>query len=339
MILLLSPLVDLELQFYSFALSCFVGKLWWIGPLCTFSSLGTVSIAVRCSTCHYWASRFIHFLLTRLGVLITLLVFATSIIRTTVGSATSSSVDLDLQFFSFAPSCLVGKLWWIGPLCTFSSLGTVSIAVRCSTCHYWASRFIHFLLTRLGVLITLLVFATSIIRTTVGSATSSSVDLDLQFFSFAPSCLVGKLWWIGPLCTFSSLGTVSIAVRCSTCHYWASRFIHFLLTRLGVLITLLVFATSIIRTTVGSATSSSVDLDLQFFSFAPSCLVGKLWWIGPLCTFSSLGTVSIAVRCSTCHYWASRFIHFLLTRLCVLITLLVFATSIIWTTVGSATYQ
>ncbi len=147
-------LVVSDLQFDSFASSCFVGKLWWIGPLCTFSSLGTVSI-VRCSTCHYWASRFIHFHSTRLRVLITLSVFASSIIRTTAGSATSFTVDLDLQFFSFAPACFGGKLWWIGPLCRFSSLGTVSI-VRCSTCLYWASRSIHFLSTRLGVLITLL---------------------------------------------------------------------------------------------------------------------------------------------------------------------------------------
>jgi hypothetical protein len=80
-------LVVLDLQFYSFALLCFVGKLWWLGPLCHYSSLGTVSI-VRCSTCHYWAFRFIHFLSTRLRLLITLLVFAASIIRTTVGSAT-----------------------------------------------------------------------------------------------------------------------------------------------------------------------------------------------------------------------------------------------------------
>jgi hypothetical protein len=57
----LSSLVDLELQFYSFALACFVGKLWWIGPLCSFSSLGTISI-VRCPTCHYWAFRFIRLL-------------------------------------------------------------------------------------------------------------------------------------------------------------------------------------------------------------------------------------------------------------------------------------
>jgi hypothetical protein len=53
------------------------------------------------------------------------------------------------------PGLLRWELWWIGPLCRFSSLGTVSI-VRCSTCLYWASRFIHFLSTRLGVLITLL---------------------------------------------------------------------------------------------------------------------------------------------------------------------------------------
>jgi hypothetical protein len=78
-------LVVLELQFYSFALSRFLGKLWWIGPLYQFSSLGTVSI-VWCSTCLYWAFRFIQFLLTRLRVLITLLFFAASIIRTTVGS-------------------------------------------------------------------------------------------------------------------------------------------------------------------------------------------------------------------------------------------------------------
>ena len=93
-------LVVSDLQFDSFASSCFVGKLWWIGPLCTFSSLGTVSI-VRCSTCHYWASRFIHFHSTRLRVLITLSVFASSIIRTTAGSATSFTVDLDLQFFFY----------------------------------------------------------------------------------------------------------------------------------------------------------------------------------------------------------------------------------------------
>jgi hypothetical protein len=80
-------LVVLELQFYSFALSCFVGKLWWIGPLCSFGSLGTVSI-VRCLTCHYWAFHFIPFPLTRLRVLITLSVLAASIIRSTVGSLT-----------------------------------------------------------------------------------------------------------------------------------------------------------------------------------------------------------------------------------------------------------
>jgi hypothetical protein len=39
----LSSLVDLELQFYAFALACFVGKLWWIGPLCSISSLGVPS--------------------------------------------------------------------------------------------------------------------------------------------------------------------------------------------------------------------------------------------------------------------------------------------------------
>jgi hypothetical protein len=80
-------LVVLDLQFYSFALLCFVGKLWWIGPLCSFSSLGTVSI-VRCPACHYWVFRFIPFPSTRLRVLITLLVLAGSIIRSTVGSPT-----------------------------------------------------------------------------------------------------------------------------------------------------------------------------------------------------------------------------------------------------------
>jgi hypothetical protein len=78
-------LVVLDLQFYSFALSCFIGKLWWIGHLCPFSSLGTVSI-VQCSTWLYWAFLFTHFLSTLLRVLITLLVFAPSIMRTTVGS-------------------------------------------------------------------------------------------------------------------------------------------------------------------------------------------------------------------------------------------------------------
>jgi hypothetical protein len=68
----LSSLVDLELQFYSFALACFVGKLWWTGPLCSFSSLGTVSI-VRCWRCLYWAFRFIPFPLTCFRVLFTLL--------------------------------------------------------------------------------------------------------------------------------------------------------------------------------------------------------------------------------------------------------------------------
>jgi hypothetical protein len=68
------------------------------------------------------------------------------------------------------PFVLVGKLWWIGPLRSFSSLGTGSI-VRCPTCHYWAFRFIPFPLTRLRVLITLLVLAGSIIRSTVGSPT------------------------------------------------------------------------------------------------------------------------------------------------------------------------
>jgi hypothetical protein len=53
-------LVVLDLQFYLFALLCFVGKLWWIGPLCSFSSLDTVSI-VRSPTCHYWVFRFIPF--------------------------------------------------------------------------------------------------------------------------------------------------------------------------------------------------------------------------------------------------------------------------------------
>jgi hypothetical protein len=81
-------LVVLDLQFYSFALLCFVGKLWWIGPLCSFSSLGTVSI-VRCPACHYMAFHFIPFPLTRLRVLITLSVLAGSIIRSTVGSPTS----------------------------------------------------------------------------------------------------------------------------------------------------------------------------------------------------------------------------------------------------------
>jgi hypothetical protein len=80
-------LVVLELQFYSFALSCFVGKLWWIGPLCRFSSLGTVSI-VQCLTCHYWAFRFIPCPCNRLRVLITLSVLAASIISSTVGSPT-----------------------------------------------------------------------------------------------------------------------------------------------------------------------------------------------------------------------------------------------------------
>jgi hypothetical protein len=80
-------LVVLDLQFYSFALSCFVGKLWWIGPLCSFSSLGTVSI-VRCPACHYWAFRFIPFPLTRLRILITLSILAGSIIRSTAGSPT-----------------------------------------------------------------------------------------------------------------------------------------------------------------------------------------------------------------------------------------------------------
>jgi hypothetical protein len=86
----LSSLVDLELQLYSFALACFVGKPWWIGPLCSFSSLGTVSI-VRCPTCHYWAFRFIPFPLTQLRVLITLWVFAPSIIRSTIASPTGPS--------------------------------------------------------------------------------------------------------------------------------------------------------------------------------------------------------------------------------------------------------
>jgi hypothetical protein len=67
-------LVVLDLQFYSFALACFVGKLWWIGPLCSFSSLGTVSI-VLCPACHYWAFRFVPFPSTHLRVLITLSVF------------------------------------------------------------------------------------------------------------------------------------------------------------------------------------------------------------------------------------------------------------------------
>jgi hypothetical protein len=80
-------LVVMDLQFYSFALSCFVGKLWWIGSLCSYSSLGTVSI-VRCPTCHYWAFRFIPFPSPRLRVLITLSVLAASIIRSTVGSRT-----------------------------------------------------------------------------------------------------------------------------------------------------------------------------------------------------------------------------------------------------------
>jgi hypothetical protein len=80
-------LVVLVLQFYSFALSCFVGKLWWIGPLCSFSSLGTVSI-VRCPTCHYWTFCFIPFPSTCLCVLFTLSVLAGSIIRSTVGSPT-----------------------------------------------------------------------------------------------------------------------------------------------------------------------------------------------------------------------------------------------------------
>jgi hypothetical protein len=80
-------LVVLELQFYSFALSCFVGKLWWIGPLCSFSSLGTVSI-MRCPTCHYWAFRLVPFPSTRLRVLITLSVLSALIIRSTVGSPT-----------------------------------------------------------------------------------------------------------------------------------------------------------------------------------------------------------------------------------------------------------
>jgi hypothetical protein len=68
-------LVVLDLQFYSFALLCFVGKLWWIGPLCSFSSMGTVSI-VRCPACHYWAFRFIPFPSTQLRVLFTLPVLA-----------------------------------------------------------------------------------------------------------------------------------------------------------------------------------------------------------------------------------------------------------------------
>jgi hypothetical protein len=80
-------LVVLDLQFYSFALLCFIGKLWCIGPLCSFSSLGTVSI-VRCPTCYYWAFRFIPFPVTQLRVLITLSVLAGSIIRSTVGSPT-----------------------------------------------------------------------------------------------------------------------------------------------------------------------------------------------------------------------------------------------------------
>jgi hypothetical protein len=67
----LSSSVDLELQFYSFTFACFIGKLWRIGPLCSFSSLGTVSI-VRCPTCHYWAFCFIPFPSTRLHVLFTL---------------------------------------------------------------------------------------------------------------------------------------------------------------------------------------------------------------------------------------------------------------------------
>jgi hypothetical protein len=151
------PLVDLELQYYSFALSCFVGKLWWICPSCHFSSLGTVS-TVRCLACLYWAFHFTHFLLTQLHVLITLWFCAASIIRTTVGSVISPAVplvDLELQFYSFNLSCFVGKLWWIGPPCHFSSLGTVSI-MRCSTCLYWAFCFTHFLSTQLRILITLL---------------------------------------------------------------------------------------------------------------------------------------------------------------------------------------
>jgi hypothetical protein len=70
----------------------------------------------------------------------------------------------------------------------------------------------------------------------------------------------------------------------------------------------------------------------------PLCLIGKLWWIGPLCCFSSMGTVSI-VQCPTYHYWAFRCIPFPSTRLRVLITLPVLAASIIRSTVGSATYQ
>jgi hypothetical protein len=65
------PLVDQDLQFYSFTLTCFVGKLWWIGSPSHFTSLGTVSI-VRCLTCLYWAFCFTHFLSALLRILITL---------------------------------------------------------------------------------------------------------------------------------------------------------------------------------------------------------------------------------------------------------------------------
>jgi hypothetical protein len=97
-------LVVLDLQFYSFALLCFVGKLWWIGPLCSFSSLGTVSI-VRCPTCHYWAFRFIPFPSTRLRVLFTLLFLCFH----SCCSTESLSTSLPPSFYSFWLFCCHGS--------------------------------------------------------------------------------------------------------------------------------------------------------------------------------------------------------------------------------------
>jgi hypothetical protein len=145
-------------------------------------------------------------------------------------------------------------------------------------------------------------------RTTVGSATSSSVDLDLPFVHSCSS--LGN--FIGGSVPFvlSVLWVPSgIAVRCSTCHYWASRFIHFLSTRLGVLIPLLVLPPQLLRTTIGSATSSSVD-DLQFFSFAPSCFVGETV-DRSLCTFRFSGYRQHCCAVLDLSLWASvSFISF-----------------------------
>jgi hypothetical protein len=67
------------------------------------------------------------------------------------------------------------------------------------------------------------------------------------------------------------------------------------------------------------------------------CLIGKLWWIGPLCRFQFSRVPS--ALCGARPVITDPFIHFLLRWLLRLEYFVGLATSLIWTTVGSATYQ